>query len=201
VGRAPREVPQRAPPVRHPPDRLQGRDGSDKRTLEEYLGRLQSTPISDFNQRESYWINLYNALTVKVILDHYPVKSIRSIKPNFLSLGPWDVKLVTVESQRLSLNDIERRILRPIWKDPRLPLCRELREPRLPQPGGGGLHRRESRPATHGRRRRLREPSSRRQHPERAASCLEHLRLELAERLKDHDGRLEYSYDWELNEP
>ncbi len=69
-----------------------------------------------------FWINLYNALTVKVVLDHYPVEIIRDIdiSPGLFADGPWGKKLVTVEGEALSLDDIEHRILRPIWKDPRL---------------------------------------------------------------------------------
>jgi hypothetical protein len=94
----------------------------DRRVLEQYIARLAVLPISTYNRKEqrAYWINLYNALTVKVILDHYPIKSIRKIKPGLLSIGPWRQKLVTVEGQQLSLDDIEHRILRPIWRDPRL---------------------------------------------------------------------------------
>jgi hypothetical protein len=95
----------------------------DRRSLEEYLRRLEATFISTYNRREqlAYWINLYNALTVKVVLDRYPVKSIRDIKipPGIFSIGPWSGKLVTVEGEKISLNDIEHRILRPIWRDPR----------------------------------------------------------------------------------
>ncbi len=94
----------------------------DRRVLEQYIARLAALPISTYSRKEqrAYWINLYNALTVKVILDHYPVKSIRKIKPGLLSIGPWRQKLVTVEGQQLSLDDIEHRILRPIWRDPRI---------------------------------------------------------------------------------
>jgi hypothetical protein len=57
-----------------------------------------------------------------VVLDHYPVDSIKDIdiSPGFFSSGPWDKKLVTIEGQGLSLNDIEHRILRPVWQDPRI---------------------------------------------------------------------------------
>ena len=50
------------------------------------------------------------------------VKSILDIdiSPGFFSVGPWGKKLVTVEGENLSLDDIEHRILRPIWKDPRI---------------------------------------------------------------------------------
>ena len=97
---------------------------ADREMLEGYIDSLTAVAISHYNRAEqrAYWINLYNALTVKIVLDHYPVVSIRDIdiSPGFFSSGPWDKKLITVEGEELSLNDIEHRILRPIWKDPRL---------------------------------------------------------------------------------
>lgn len=96
----------------------------DRKALKSYLEDLQSLPISAYNgaEQKAYWINLYNALTVEVILSHYPVESIRNIgiSPGLFSRGPWDAKLVTIEREKLSLNDIEHRILRPIWKDARV---------------------------------------------------------------------------------
>jgi hypothetical protein len=96
----------------------------DRKALEEYLRQLEQTPVSRLNRAEqkAYWINFYNALTVSVILDHFPVKSITDIdiSPGLFSNGPWKKKLVTVEGEALSLDDIEHRILRPIWQDPRV---------------------------------------------------------------------------------
>jgi len=95
----------------------------DRQRLESYLQRLQQVFVSTLNLQEqkAYWINLYNALTVKVILDHYPVAGIRDIDiSGFFKDGPWDRKLVTVEGIDISLNDIEHRILRPIWGDNRV---------------------------------------------------------------------------------
>jgi hypothetical protein len=96
----------------------------DRRDLSDYLKALAAMAVSTLNRAEqmAYWINLYNALTVKVILDHYPVESIRDIdiSPGFFADGPWDKTLVTIEGVPISLNDIEHRILRPIWRDPRL---------------------------------------------------------------------------------
>ena len=96
----------------------------DRKALEDFLARMTAVPISRHARPEQlpYWINLYNALTVRVILDHYPVDSIRDIdiSPGFFSDGPWGKKLITVEGEDLSLNDIEHRILRPIWRDPRI---------------------------------------------------------------------------------
>jgi hypothetical protein len=70
----------------------------------------------------AFWINLYNALTVQIVLAHYPVRSIRDIdlSRGLFADGPWDQKLIRVDGQPLSLNDIEHRILRPIWADNRV---------------------------------------------------------------------------------
>ncbi len=96
----------------------------DRALLAGYLDALQKTAVGRLNRHEqfAYWVNFYNALTVRVILDHYPVATIRDIgiSPGFFAVGPWDAKLVTVEGVELSLNDIEHRILRPIWRDPRV---------------------------------------------------------------------------------
>ena len=101
-----------------------GVSAADKAKLSGYIDQLSATPISRFNRDEqmAYWLNFYNELTVQVILDHMPVASIRDIdiSPGLLGVGPWDKKLVTVEGEELSLNDIEHRILRPIWNDPRI---------------------------------------------------------------------------------
>lgn len=98
-------------------------DGGAAR-VDAYVTTLTNIAIDDFNrdQQMAYWINLYNALTVKVVLDHYPVASIRDIdiSPGLFSSGPWGKKLITVEGRTLSLDDIEHRILRPIWGDPRI---------------------------------------------------------------------------------
>jgi hypothetical protein len=96
----------------------------DKQQLAAYIFDLGSLPISLYNrnQQRAYWINLYNALTIELIVKHYPVDSIRDIdiSPGFFSNGPWQKPLLQVEGEPLSLDDIEHRILRPIWRDPRL---------------------------------------------------------------------------------
>lgn len=96
----------------------------DRAALDGYIARLVGLPVSTLNrgEQQAYWINLYNALTVQVVLDHYPVSSILKIgiSPDFFSIGPWGKKLVTVEGTPVSLDDIEHRILRPIWQDPRI---------------------------------------------------------------------------------
>ena len=93
-------------------------------TLDAYIDQLQAVPVSRLTraQQLAYWINLYNAGTVSVILEHYPVASIRDIdiSPGWFADGPWSKKLFAIEGRQASLDDIEHRILRPIWKDPRL---------------------------------------------------------------------------------
>jgi len=96
---------------------------ADRAALEAYLERLQKVAIRKFSRDEqrAYWINLYNAATVQVVLAHYPVDSILKIdiSPGLFAKGPWKKKLLKVEGEGVSLDDIEHRILRPIWKDPR----------------------------------------------------------------------------------
>lgn len=95
-----------------------------REALSDYIAHLTDVAISEYNRDEqfAYWVNLYNAVTVDVVLAHYPVDSIKDIdiSPQWFSSGPWGKKLVTVEGEKLTLNDIEHRILRPIWDDPRV---------------------------------------------------------------------------------
>jgi len=97
---------------------------ADRRALDAYVGQLAAAKVNRLSRTEqrAYWINLYNALTLKVVLARYPVASIRDIdiSPGLFADGPWDRKLVTIEGTKVSLNDIEHRILRPIWRDPRI---------------------------------------------------------------------------------
>jgi hypothetical protein len=96
----------------------------DRAVLDGYVRQLAGTAIADYNRDEqfAYWVNLYNALTVQVILDHYPVDSIMDIdiSPGLFSVGPWGAELVEVDGRPLTLDDIEHRILRPIWQDSRV---------------------------------------------------------------------------------
>lgn len=96
----------------------------DRDALDKYVVSLAAVTVTKLSRDEqmAYWFNLYNALTVQVILDAYPVSSIRDIdiSPGLFSDGPWGKALVEVEGRALSLDDIEHRILRPIWRDPRI---------------------------------------------------------------------------------
>ncbi len=95
---------------------------ADSALLDAYLTELQRVDPADLtrDQQVAYWINLYNALTVDVVLEAYPVASIRDIKDGPLSIGPWGRPLAVVSGQSLTLNDIEHRIIRPTFNEPRI---------------------------------------------------------------------------------
>lgn len=100
-----------------------GVTSADRSGLDAYLASLAATDVDGLNRNEqlSFWINAYNAITVKTVLDNFPVESIRDIPgARRLSPGPWDVPAITISGVNLTLNDIEHRVLRPIWQDPRL---------------------------------------------------------------------------------
>ena len=101
---------------------------ADRAALNTYVGDLAAQRPSTYSRDRAfaYWANLYNAVTLQVILENYPIRSIRDIRsegtgldPRAL-LGPWRTKRVTVEGRRLSLDDIEHAIMRPTFRDPRV---------------------------------------------------------------------------------
>ena len=96
-------------------------DEAAKLELSNYLESMSRVAPTQLNQNEqlAYWINLYNAQTIQVVLDHPKKKSILSMGP-FFDFGPWDEPYLTIEGKPVTLNDIEHRILRPIWQDHRL---------------------------------------------------------------------------------
>jgi len=85
----------------------------------DYLASQNPDELSEPDQI-AYWANLYNALTVNLILENYPVKSIRKIKAGAFSLGPWKRDEITVDGDVLSLDDIEHQILRKRYDNPAL---------------------------------------------------------------------------------
>ncbi|WP_173021360.1 DUF547 domain-containing protein [Lewinella sp. W8] len=87
--------------------------------LDAYLATLaEATPDKDWGRNASmaYWINAYNAFTVKRILDNWPVKSIMDLDGG----KTWDVKWIDLDGKTYSLNQIEHEILRPKYGDPRI---------------------------------------------------------------------------------
>jgi hypothetical protein len=81
--------------------------------------------IKDTHERLAFWINLYNATTLKLICDHHPVESISDLHTGGLIIGTvikataWDRKIVKVKGQVLTLNEVEHSIIRPQFGDPR----------------------------------------------------------------------------------
>jgi len=107
----------------------------NKSELEAYLTVLKNAhPTAKWaeNERKAYWINAYNAFTIKLIIDNYPVKSIKDIGGALKS--PWDKSFIVIENQTYSLSDIEHKILRKEFNDPRIHFainCASVSCPRL----------------------------------------------------------------------
>jgi hypothetical protein len=196
----------------------------DRVNLSRYLAALEGTKVTALNRDEqkAYWINLYNAQTVKTILDNYPVDSIKDIRSGWFSPGPWELELLEIEGEELTLNDIEHRILRPIWRDPRIHFavnCASIGCPDL-----------AAEPYTAANSERLLDQSAHAfiNHPrgvslengelklssifhwfatdfgknerEVIGSLIPFAKPELAEQLEHFNGSVDYDYDWTLNQ-
>lgn len=92
--------------------------------LKTYVGTLQKIDPNALSPKDrfAFYVNLYNAKTIDIVLDHYPVKSIKDISlgGGLFASGPWKAKVVTVNGKSLSLDNIEHDILRKRYKDPRV---------------------------------------------------------------------------------
>lgn len=96
--------------------------------FEEYLGQLSNTDVGLLSKEESmaYWINAYNTFTIQLICKNYPIKSINELHTGGLILGSvigrtaWDKSFINVNGKSYSLGEIEHKILRPYFKDPRI---------------------------------------------------------------------------------
>ena len=92
---------------------------AEQARLQQYLDLLQADPPRKdwiHNDKMSYWINAYNAFTVKLIVDNYPLASIRDLH----SGNPWDVQWITLGGQTYSLDQIENEQLRARFADARI---------------------------------------------------------------------------------
>ena len=85
----------------------------------------------------AYWINAYNAYTIRLILDHYPVQSIKDIGSKIqipFVTTPWAAKFFTIGGNKMSLDEIEHGTLRKKYNDPRIHfalVCASISCPRL----------------------------------------------------------------------
>lgn len=92
---------------------------NDKARLDRYCQLLSANPPQEGWSKEetmAYWINAYNAFTLKLVVDNYPTKSIM----NFDRGKTWDVRRISIGDKKYSLNNLENDILRPQYKDPRI---------------------------------------------------------------------------------
>lgn len=94
----------------------------DRALLDSYLVSMSSIDAHQLadNDAFAYWVNLYNALTVRVVLDHPEKETIRNMGGSWFRPGPWRQPLIEVNGQTLSLDDIEHGILRADWADHRI---------------------------------------------------------------------------------
>jgi len=91
-------------------------DQNQLRMLIDEMGRQVPEAGMDKREEMAYWINLYNASTVLLILENYPLKSIMTLDGGKV----WDRKWIEVDGKKLSLNNIENDILRPKFGDARI---------------------------------------------------------------------------------
>ena len=92
----------------------------DQNILGDYIASLEAKTPSNMSDAEAtaYWANLYNAVTIRIVTENYPVKSIREIKSGAFSKGPWGRKVIHVNGEHLSLDDVEHEILRKQFPSP-----------------------------------------------------------------------------------
>ncbi len=97
----------------------------DSSRLHQYLELLKNNHPNDQHwtpqQQLAYWINAYNAFTVKLIIDHYPLESIKDIKNGIPFVNTvWDIKFIQIEGATYDLNNIEHGIIRAKFDEPRI---------------------------------------------------------------------------------
>lgn len=101
----------------------------DDSRLQRYLEQLSATDpavLPGDDARMAFWINVYNAFTLKIICDHYPVKSITELHFGGRVIGfllkktVWHKKFITINGEKLNLDTVEHKILRKQFDEPRI---------------------------------------------------------------------------------
>lgn len=99
-------------------------DPADAARLDRYLAELATVELGalDRDEQLAYWLNLFNAAVLDLVLAHYPVASLRDVDldPRAAVEGPWTAAELEVDGVALSLAEIEDGILFRFWDDPRL---------------------------------------------------------------------------------
>lgn len=98
---------------------------SNPTELNLYLSSLEKLDFNHFEkftskEKLAFWINAYNAFTMKIIVDHYPVKSIKEIEGGLFGSGPWKLKFIKLFNKKMSLDQIEHDTIRKQYKEPRI---------------------------------------------------------------------------------
>lgn len=95
---------------------------ADSEKLNQYLTLLSANKPDEKlwtkDEQKCYWINAYNAFTIKLIIDNYPVKSINDVAKGIAN-SPWDIKFIKIGNESFSLNVIEHEKLRKSFGDAR----------------------------------------------------------------------------------
>lgn len=98
--------------------------------LDSYLSLLAKNSPDEKSwtriEQLAYWINAYNAFTIKLVLKYYPIKSIKDIGGVIqipMINTPWDVRFIQIGEERLTLNDIEHQKIRKVFHEPRIHFC------------------------------------------------------------------------------
>jgi hypothetical protein len=192
--------------------------------LNQYIATLCTLDPRTYarGDQKAYWINLYNAQTVRLVVENPDADSIRDIRPSWFSSGPWKAKDLVVDDEALSLDDIEHEIVRPVFHDPRMHYalnCASIGCPNLSSLAFTGtnvdtlLANAEHAYVNHPRAVRFdgdelvlssiyewyRNDFARDEHG--VIDYLADHHDSLAEKLRAFTGRVRYEYDWSLNQP
>ncbi len=92
---------------------------ANRSELDKITKEFSNTKVLDAwskDEQLAFWINAYNAFTVSLLVDNYPLKSIQNLDGG----KTWDVKRITIDGKKYSLNYIENDIIRPKYKDARI---------------------------------------------------------------------------------
>jgi hypothetical protein len=196
-------------------------DCSSLRDYLETLARIDPGALSRDSQF-AFWINLYNALTVDLVLRNPAKDTIKRMGKGLFSTGPWSDMVITVNGRPLTLDDIEHGILRRQWRDRRIHFALNCASASCPN-----LAQRAYTPENldhlldTGERAYLRHPRglefladgtlllssifdwyAKDFAADRAGllGYLASVRDDHADRLLHHDGAIRYAYDWSLNQ-
>jgi hypothetical protein len=103
---------------------------SDRAKLDQYVAALEAVKPDEYfkwskKEQFAFWIDVYNAYTIRLVVDAYPIDSIKDLGSVLKSV--WDRELVPLgplapelKRAKLTLNDVENQILRPVFKDARV---------------------------------------------------------------------------------